>query len=508
MSAPNTLYLTSAEYLDDKMQAVLQFENSGKRIVRRFKFHPKLIVSLDDAAIGLFREIARENELTVFSVKRISQSAAEVCAPNFSILKKLNNILQKFFNARTVMPEPARQFLIERNWSFFQEFEFFSEGISSKEFASVPDSFLPFLSKTVFAELGAMLRRDSSVAERLVERIALSFALTVPFELVPKQQFLQLELFLEKIFFKNNFALPKHENLKSESRAAASNRNFFPADSTELSFTGIWPSIFSSDFLNLGFESINCACCAPDSFSAHNVLPSSLVEVEFLSSGFFFNSFSEKFAREFHEKNASKNERLSFQNEWSMQSIPLGPFNEGARAQLLLPDALELEGKGAIRILSGNALEWVCTKNESFLSREINSLNSKISLLRRSVEAMEKNASQGKTLFSLEQLSLDPDFFFKSKSLEAINSFLCIFPMHLLSPASRFFSEKIARALEAVQAETLFKFREFSKASGARCFSSSIFRAFVASDSALSLAQKFSREFALPAPAVVLRNRR
>ncbi|MDP6670741.1 MAG: hypothetical protein QGI60_02905, partial [archaeon] len=304
-----------------------------------------------------------------------------------------------------------------------------------------------------------------------------------------------LELFLENLLFKNSFAsFGESTDSKREYSSELPKNN----NSVEMDFSKLWPVLLTKPFYNLGFDSLNCDCCKPDSISKENVLPNSLVRTRFLSEGLYFKPAVPKFGTFFHSNNLLKENRERRKQEFCLPYLPVGPFSRGQESEIMLCDALNLSSEGKAELLGKTELHWFCLKKEAFVSKELVRMNRKIVFILRQLEELEKNAFQLHGLMAEGTLSTNPDFLLKKAVLEEFRAIYCSVAKHLTNSKSRVFSPALSNAVSAVQAETMNKFGKLLKERNGRVLRTSQERALVRTQTPMSVAKEFSKLEKLP----------
>jgi len=504
----NVYYLTKVKYLPERKSVAVDFSNLKGKTSREIRFFPSMLYSLNDSGKKLLLEV-----LTAYDSKKykvgFTLGSVKIEASTFSDLKKISDLVFSSMNSMPLLLEPERQFLLQKNWSYFEGFEFDSMEQPVKNPApSFPSVFLDFLHDSLNETLADLLKFDESSAMQIMKSISLSKLLRIPQNSLPETLSIQTEALLENIFFKNSFA-PPHALLKEASFSKAEKPNGFFSNLSELDFSSLWPKLLTNDFYNIGFETLNCSCCkpAPTDINAENLLPNSLVEAKFSQSGFYFESFDQEFAQEFHEKNPLKENRLKRKKEFFLKTIPVGPFEESQRYRIPLNDAVKLLAKGEVKINGNNSLKWFCMKKESFVSAELKELSNQLLLLDEKLKALEKKSAIDFNLLSSKNLSKNINYLFFSESKKTIFSIMNHLPVHLLSPKSRFFSPDVAEAIKAIQSATIKNFSDFSREKGHKLVHSTNYRAFIESDNAFSLTKEFAEKEKIPLPNIVKRHK-
>ncbi|MDO8627881.1 MAG: hypothetical protein Q7K42_05425, partial [Candidatus Diapherotrites archaeon] len=344
-----------------------------------------------------------------------------------------------------------------------------------------------------------LLQQSPETGKQLLEKIAYSHFLKIPFTKIELSQNFLMNSFFENLFFSNSFTLnPSFEKQSLDARTP--NGNF--SELTEIDFSPVFSDILTNSFYNISFDSLNCSCCKPVSANAANVLPSSFAEAEFLSDGMYFESSNTDWSNDYHSTHAFKQERLKRKNEWKLKFIPVGPFYRNQKQLIPLHDAIQLVKEEKARIVSTN-LSWFCSKREGFVSKQLKHLNKEIVSLNKSLIEMESISSKQFNLFSSAELEKSPEFVFFNFLKNALQNAYYLSPYFLSDNSSKFFSSEIATNIKCLQLMTLNKFKQFVEDKGFRNIYSDSQKAFVNTDSALELVQEFSEKQALPFPEIV-----
>lgn len=494
--AVSQAFISGVKYLSEKRQILLEFDGE-KKFTERHTFFPKFFVSVK----GSNSEALRET-LSLYNPKKFqlefNNEIAQVTAATFSDLKKMANLLESALRLSPCVLGPERQFLVENNLSYFNCFQVEGNEKEKMLFPVLPDIKLDFLSDSLSKTLESLMSVDLEGAEKLVDCLIFSKILSLPPQEVPLKKSLQAELFLEKIFFKHGFDFQKKKERQTQKEKKSLFKPFM--DIAELDFSFVWPTLFTFPYYNIGFDSLDCGCCQPQSLTANNISPASLIEVEFQSEGFYIMESNDlDFSQEFHESMPGQQSRKSMQKEWHLNTVPIGPFQKNQKALIPLADFKKIDSN-QIKPSGRSQWHWFCQKKESFLSQEINALNHEITLLGKKLEELEKKALKQFKLNSTKALNESREYFFIKRNKEKIAELLAFIPRHLFSSRSRFYSKEIARTIKVIQAQTLHEFKEFAFSQGEKMVQSANMKAFVKSDSPLALARQFSLKQRLPLP--------
>ncbi|HLC36534.1 MAG TPA: hypothetical protein VJK05_02920 [archaeon] len=494
---PNSFYLTNVKYLHEKKQAIVEYSNKNEKFSERKTFFPKFYLSKELINAGLLKEVLSLYNPKKFKIIENEKNSIAVLASSFDDLKKIAYLVFSSFKVNPLILSPERQFLIENNLSFYDKFIKADNGLIRVEDFSVPEIEAEFLSDDFSNTLNQLIESNKSTASRLSDSIILSSILSVPVMEIPEKKALITEAFFEKMFFKFREALPRKEAAKTEIEKI--NYSKILNDFVEVDFSFVWPNLFSFPLFNLGFDSKNCGCCIPATINEKNLSLSSLIEVEFLMNGIYFESSHLTWSKEFHEKNEGKHLRERMQKEWFLKSIPAGPFKEKQKALIPLSDLKELLKENKARVLSRHELIWFCEKKESFLSKEISSLNKKIELIGRIIKEAELRALSEHKLMASMVLEKDSDFFYLKRFKENLSDLLSFIPSYLFFNNSKFFSMDLFNAVKVMQKKTLNEFNEFFQKNGSKAVQT-YSKSFVKKEKALHLLKEFAFESSIPVP--------
>ncbi len=360
--ALNTYCLERVDYSEETRIIKAEFKGLERSKIIGFPFNPFIKFPLPLKGKTALEKILTDFEAKGFSISR-DGNCAVVAADSFSQLKKLHKLLSLSLKIPIPLIEPERQFLIEKGWAYFDVFSINS-----------PLKHIPLLSnynKSIPLISGMLGGRIESNA---LEKIVFSNLLRVPVEAIPQTQEAIGRIVLENAFF---------------SRTLGSESNGFCQRGAMMLNSSIKRII---EF-NIGFDSLNCDCCKPSSLNEKNVLPSSLVMVEFFADGFYFQSGIPSFSKEFHLLHGKKNSREKRKKEFCLPFFPIGPFFARDKALIPFIDAKRLEKQGVLKILKeGHRLSWFCLKNESFLGKYFKVNAGERNAIESIANSMEKKA--------------------------------------------------------------------------------------------------------------------
>lgn len=457
-NTPDTSYLAGAHYLPDKREVAAEFLTpAGGRVTERFKFFPSFYLSTGGIEPRLLEDVLSLYDSRRFVCKGMGPGRLQITASASADLRKIANLLSSSLMLNLSVPEPERQFLLQNCWSYFDAFEKVQE-----KFVKIPRPSLPavqpdFLAMPIPEALRELMLSDAQAAELLAKRIAFSNILCTPPQNLPNGTSAMLDLMLENVFF--SFALPAPTGSASPRRntdncACAEKETPIPHEN--------WPAEpyfhcalplpdAESLLLNLGHETMNCGCCRPETLSSENISPTALVNVLFNSDGIFFESANTRWAEDFHVSNPERERRERWRSEWSLQSIPAGPFFRGQDARVPFADLPMLAEKGCVSVLPhGHELSWFCTRHESAISRQIRESNERISLLGAMVAERERTHLKSHKILFASALGQDAEHLYLSNLNSSLSELIGLMPAHLANPNSRFYSRQLADTISCI----------------------------------------------------------
>lgn len=458
-SDSSVFWLTGVKYLEEKKAVIAEFSNEGTKRTFRFAFFPSMLVSKK----AISKEELKQ-EISLLGNQRFELIELESCfravSTNFSFLENLANNIFSSYGTTVIMPEAERQFLIEKNWGFFNEFVFQeSEEPLKKNSFEIPNIKIDFFSETLPKTIEELSKIDSQEANAILSLIAFSKALFLPLEKIPSAGFQTQEIFLENSFFKNNFApvqLAKSNLKESHETQFAS----FFRGTAELDIAPFVPVLLTNALYNIGFDSLDCECCEPKTIQEPNVLMHSCVEVEFLKDAFYFESTNPNFSHCFHEMHSLKENRLRRKKEFFLNNFPVGPFHRNQKEEIQLQDALLLEQNKEAKILGFKEKHWFCRKKESFLSKIIKSLAQEIIEAENFLEKIQKKCFSSNGILGCIAIEQNLSWQFAVEHKKNTEFFLNNLPAQLSNRESKFFDSNIAKAITATQSSALFAFKE------------------------------------------------
>jgi len=479
------IYLVNVTHNSEKNEIVCYFENKYSKIAKKFLFFPKIKIPREFDLVKL-KEILVFYNIKNFDLIKENDFNYLICK-KFEDIKKISNLVAKLSSKKVIILDPIRNFLVEKDWSYFDSF------VVENDLIKKVDSFFD-CPEIIFKEITFIEAKkiDESNTAFLLNACAVSNLTKIPLNKIPKSINGITEAFLENMFFKNAGYLVWGDNKKIYSSVNFGPFGYFEKVS-QIDFSPVWVQLLTNTFFNIGQETINCNCCKPIKLDDSNLLPSTLIEVVINEDNLFFESTSNFFRANFHKNNLGKELRVAKKKEFWLKSIPLGPFFKSQKIKLPLLDAKLLLDEEKANLSKDHTLNWVCVKKESFLSKEIKEnlkIIKKINLLLTS-----------KNNYGLFFVNFS-DEFMKIKC-DLLTKILYEIPFQLSNLNSSFFNPVLAESIISIQEATISKFNEFSEKSGYRVLYSNKKEVFVRGYASLSLAKSFSNTLKLPQPAVL-----
>ena len=467
----NTAFLKKLSYRDGEGEIEAEFEGNNSIEKREFPFSPEIRLPQNKAVTALAKEIVSPHARLVFSEGK-GKSAFR--SKSISVLKEAHALLSLSLKAIIPLLEPERQFLLSRNWKYFDKFRLEKGRVEKPEdsqgIPELPDG-IP------------------------LKKALLSRALCVPLEALPERKQAAGRILVENAAFKESQLM----FAESEAPERHSWTNHIFSGFVELDFSrAVLEKIIE---LNLGFESMNCSCCAPRSLNSKNVLPNSMVEAEFSENGYYFESLLPSFSQEFHKSSGNKEARIGRKGEFYLEHYPVGPFYAGNKAMVPLADARKLEAERSATITGDREeLKWSCQRRRSFLAGEIERLLSAENSARQKMLFLEKDELRRNGLNAFNPCFEGKERLALKECAEA-NSFLAeaLFSA-VASDCSPFRHSELFRAIEAFKSEILSSCNTGLERKNAERIYLNAGRAFIRSREAFTELALVSREIGVPAP--------
>lgn len=436
------LCLLNSTYEKDRARVVLYFGrdplNNNYEFVHKSTFYPYFLVDINySLVLQLLSDFKKD-----VSLKSLNQKT-KVIARDFELLSKCSKILQQATGKNIILIEPERQFLIRNNWSYYDSFYIFKGNIRKIN----NENHIHFAIRNYTESLN--YSEKLNLIEPLTKKLILSNILKLKPETNIKNDQI-LNILFENEFFSSELSLKNTNNFYYQTREK------YIKEHINLDFSNVLPHLLTNRFNNIGFETLNCECCKPLEIRQENVLPSSLVEVEFRKSGFYFISMDDSWAREYHNQHEKKENRESYKKQNGLIKMVTGPFSKGQTEFILLCDAINLSRNKELTIFDNKEkLVWSCKQKESFISRIISSLFDRQKIIEESINIstiVNYGFGDFKNSLALER---NPHFLQYLTEYSLINSLIEEIPKFLQHKNTKFYSPIIEEAIRGIKYSTL-----------------------------------------------------
>ncbi len=436
------LCLLNSSYEKDRARVVLYFGrdplNNNYEFVYKSTFYPFFVVEVNHSLVSQLLADFRKD----ISLKSIDNKT-KIIARNFELLSKCSKILQQATGKNIILIEPERQFLIRNNWSYYDVFYVFKGNLKK----ITNENHIHFAIRNYTESLNRT--EKISLIEPLTKKLILSNILKLKPETDIKNDQILNTLF-ENEFFNKELILKNTNNFYYETKGK------FLKDHINLDFSNVIPYLLTNKFSNIGFETLNCDCCHPLSTLQENVLPSSLVEVEFRKCGFYFISCDDAWARDYHDSHDQKENRKNYKKQNGLFKSVVGPFSRGQKEHLLLADAFRLTKDKDIVILEDQKqLVWSCQKQESFISKIINDLIERQKVIEQSINISTLGNYSLRSLENSRELETNPMFLQYLTEYSLINSLIEEMPKFLQHKNTKFYSPTLEQAIRTIKYNTI-----------------------------------------------------
>ncbi|MBN1940917.1 MAG: hypothetical protein JW772_01920 [Candidatus Diapherotrites archaeon] len=455
----STFWLTRVRYLEEKKAVMAEFSKGRIKRTIRFPFFPSFLVSKESITLLELKEAVSEIGNQKFKILETEYSF-KVASTNLTALTSLANKIFSAHKARALMPEPERQFLIEKEWGYFDSFDLNEKEPAKKSCFELPSVCLDFFSESIPRTIAELSKIDSEEAKSILSLITLSKILSLPLEKIPSASFLRQETFLENILFKNLFAPKNLSNPNPREHHTTQSASFFRG-TPEFDIGPMLPALIL-DFFNIGFETVDCKCCSPEHRQAENMLPNTIVTTEILKDAFYFESTSPEFSQEFHEKQPMKEHRTRRKKEFFLAQFPIGPFHRNQCQELLLQDALLLEKNRDAKITEFKIKHWFCTKKASFISKTIKEAKEIVAQTSVFIENTQNNCFSKSGILGCIAIEKNQGLQMAQEFKNNLEFFITNLPAHLSNPETRFFDEEIANAITCIRDNAIYAFNSIS----------------------------------------------
>ncbi|MDD4662488.1 MAG: hypothetical protein PHR48_01285 [Candidatus ainarchaeum sp.] len=441
----DNLYLTNTVYENERNRIILYFSknpfSTKSEYVEKEKFFPEINIDLPKDFLQKILSDFRKK----INIEKIKENLCKITSKNYKILQQCAKILSLATSKNILLIEPERQFLIKRNWSYYDVFvqvnrnkinkirDYDVTNKAIKEYLTNIDDF-----------------SKKKITPTITRRLMLSNLLKVKPEYNIKNDEI-LNILFENNFFENRLVL------KNKSTIDFSKKNELIKNTINMDFSNIWAYLLQDDFYNISYETINCNCCKPKELFSTNTLSSSLVEVMFLNNGTYFLSKNKEWSRNYHKNNSCKENRDNYKKTNGLREYPVGPFFKNQKEQILLFDAVRLLEEKEITLTynNNNNISWFCEKKESFVSKLIHFIKNKLNQIETSIN-LSTYANYSKNINSLE-LENNTNFIIYITQYKLLTDLLEEIPKFMLHRNTKFYDPEIEKAIKSIKLETINK---------------------------------------------------
>ncbi len=433
------LYLIECIYENDKQRVVSLFSKDpySNKCDFTFKerFNPYFYIDLPKELLSkLLSDFRKE-----IKIEKISSEKIKITARDKETLDKVYKVISFSTDKNILLIESERQYLIEKEWSYYDLFLIISQNrikkIENNNVSSVVRKYIsPFLKE-----------EQLRLIEKLTKKLLLSNLLKVNPASVNNQEI--LNTLFENLFFKNKLVLSN----KSKVEYLEKEKNI--KEGIKMDFSNIWPYLLTKDFYNLGHDSINCECCIPKNHLEVNVLSNSLVEVVFKKQGYYFISKDREWGYKYNLENEEKENRLKFMKNNYLKEIPVGPFYKDQKAKIPLLDAFNLlleDDKTLTKDYS--YLKWFCLKEESYLSKIIKEYLKKLKNIETFIN-LSTSITYNSSFKNKNELENNPLFIQYLTEYKLINDLIEEIPRFMEHRNTKFYDPVISQAIKYLKLE-------------------------------------------------------
>lgn len=433
------LYLIHCIYENDKQRVVSLFSKepySNKcDFTLKERFNPYFYVDIPKELLSkLLSDFRKE-----IKIEKISSEKIKITARDKETLDKVYKVISFSTDRNILLIESERQYLIEKEWSYYDLFLIISQNrikkIENNNVSSVVRKYIsPFLKE-----------EQLRLIEKLTKKLLLSNLLKVNPASVNNQEI--LNTLFENIFFKNKLVLDN----KSKVEYLEKEKNI--KEGIKMDFSNIWPYLLTKEFYNLGHDSINCKCCIPKNHLEVNVLSNSLVEVVFKKQGYYFISKDREWSYKYHLENEEKENRLNFMKSNYLKEIPVGPFYKDQKAKIPLLDAFKLILEDDANIIKEySSLKWFCLKEESYLSKIIKDYLRKLKNIETSIN-LSTSITYNSSFKNKNELENNPLFIQYLTEYKLINDLIEEIPRFIEHRNTKFYDPVISQTIKYLKLE-------------------------------------------------------
>lgn len=438
------LYLMNCVYDTEKQRIITFFSKdpySNKYdFVLKEKFNPYLYIEVSKELVQkILCDFKKEIKIEKTTK---NPNILKIIAKNKDTLHKVHKVLLLSIKKTPFLVDIERQYLIEKNWSYYDLFLI----VSSNKIKKIENT---NVSSVVKKYINTHLNEEQfKLIENLTKNILLSNILKIKINDVKKQDV--MNTFFENIYFENQISLKNNshpEILKNRKKLQGT---------FEINFSNIWPYLLTKEFYNISPDTYKCECCSPNSYLNENVLLNSLVKVKFKVSGFYFISKDKKWAYyKYHLNTPNKENRINFMKMNALKEMPVGPFYKEDIASIPLIDAIKLKQEKNIEILEKQEeLKWVCEKKESFLSLTLKKYLKKLKSIEQSIN-LSTSITYNKSFKNKNDFENNPVFLQYLTEYKLLTDLIEEIPKFLEHSNTKFYDPDIDESIKYLKLQTI-----------------------------------------------------
>jgi len=430
-------------YENEKNRILLYFSEDPSSqkydFVYKEKFNPYFYIDLPQE---LLTKLLLEFKGDIKIEKQIS-NVIKIAAKNFEILQKCSKIISISTNKNIILLEPERQYLLNNQWSYFDQFCVTHEN-KIKKINNTNE--IHFVIKKITDNL--IDSEKLKISTTLTKKLIISNLLNIkPSSEIPNDQILN-QLF-ENYFYKKGIVLKNHPII-SIPKIKNIQKNSYSLD-----FSTLLAHYLKKEHYNVGYETINCSCCKPIKIYDTNTLSNSLVEVMFLKNGIYFISNDKGFAKEYHNLDSRKENRLIYMCENKIKDLPCGPFFEQEKILIPLNDAIPLiESNDARFTNENNKLNWYCKNQESFISEIISKIINRLKIIEESI-SISNYMNYSKKISSKLEYNFSYTLYMTEYAI--LSDLLKEIPSFMAHTNTKFYDPLVSKAIKSIKREIIIK---------------------------------------------------
>ncbi|MDP2667019.1 MAG: hypothetical protein Q8P05_05975 [Candidatus Diapherotrites archaeon] len=354
---PPTYSLVSVSTRSEKKGVEVIFASPQKRLSKFYPFFPSLF--LPHHLQNTFDELLPQLDLPKYQTITHPHSL-QVTATHFEDLKRIAHAVFQHTAYYPSLLEPERQFLLLQGWRYFQGFDDHGNPLPHL----FGDTRLDEMTDSLHPTLNALRTHNPHVWKDIMERLALSHELFIPYTAVPPSPEERLNTLLENHFFTHTHAQP----ITPGQRLTTSTWSMGERELAKR-------RVFQTPLEGEG----QCACCRPQMAIESHVHPGTLVEAIATQDGVYIHTHQEAMSTAYDTTHDHSTRRISHAREWGLRILPIGPLHREEKILIPLTDALAAHHQGLITIHLPENAAWHCHRTPFLLARLKNALDERLS---------------------------------------------------------------------------------------------------------------------------------